>query len=403
MGTRLIDEREHRRGLVLGLTLAEVLLLLLFIIMLALSIPLKEVHDATRLADDELSALRSENDKLTKLLSQRPPSEAPQKAEALEKIGKLFSDAGLKGSQLDEFLSLVKPLLSDAVRLNAFEQFLQSTISVDPGDPPASIRRATAAIRIIGTDIKPEQLSALVPVVKNETSLRQFEDMYKAAAKINPNNPPAALRPLDDATKKYLPLAVNLAKLEELPRDPSEAEQRIKEGLDALSRGEHNWPPIIILEDDHYRFKTLSAELTGNFEADLRNIIVPLLVQRAKEYRVDTIEVIGHTDEQAITQPRYSNLDSSLLNFLRRGGAGSTLNPADNAGLGMARAVAVARVLMNDPKLAAYKDKILPLSGAQLIGTDDRITKGVHGDIKDRRRIEIRLRRSQPSVLSLAQ
>lgn len=31
------DEREHRRGLVLGLTMAEVLLLLLFLLLLALA------------------------------------------------------------------------------------------------------------------------------------------------------------------------------------------------------------------------------------------------------------------------------------------------------------------------------------------------------------------------------
>jgi putative DNA-invertase from lambdoid prophage Rac len=36
MTRHLVDEREHRRGLVLGLTLAEVLILLLFLLLLAL-------------------------------------------------------------------------------------------------------------------------------------------------------------------------------------------------------------------------------------------------------------------------------------------------------------------------------------------------------------------------------
>jgi flagellar motor protein MotB len=407
MATRLVDEREHRRGLVLGLTLAEVLLLLLFLIMLALSIPLKEFYDSTHLAQDEAAALRQENDRLTKLLAQQPAGEVSQKGIALTKIEKAFSNAGIIDSdQLDKFLSLLKPFWADASRLSAFKQFLELASSVDPDDPPASLRRADAIVRIVGKDVKPEQLTTLAPIVKDQASLREFEAIYNEASKINPNDPPAALRAniqLDQTAKKYLPLARNLAKLEELPSNPSEAEKKIKDGLNALSRGEHNWPPIIVLEDDHYRFKTLSAELTGDFETNLRKIIVPLLVQRAKEYGVDTIEVIGHTDEQVITQPRNSNLDLSLLIFLRKGGSASTLNPADNAGLGMARAVAVARVLINDPQLEAYKERILPLSGAQLIGVDDRITKGTRGDIKDRRRIEIRLRRSQPSVLSLAQ
>jgi flagellar motor protein MotB len=400
MGTRLVDEREHRRGLVLGLTLAEVLLLLLFLIMLALSIPLKELHDSTHLAQDEIRALQAENDRLQKLLAERPDSTNPRTTERSQKIDKFFSK--LTNGQVDDALSLLKPLLTDAERLKALGQFLQLVMRIDPDDPPASIRRATAAISIIGKDIKSEQLSALKPIVKTEASLRQFDNLYKEAAKIDPDDPPAALRPLDQATQKNLPLANALANIKGLPTDPNEAEKKVKQGLEALSRGEHNWPPIIVLGDDHYRFKTLSAELTGNFEANLKKMIVPLLVQYAREYRVDTIEVIGHTDEQAITQPRSSNLDASLLSFLQRGGSASALSPADNAGLGMARAVAVSRLLMNDPNLAAYREKILPLSGAQLIGTDDRITKGVHGDIRERRRIEIRLRRSQSSVVGMA-
>jgi flagellar motor protein MotB len=403
MGTRLVDEREHRRGLILGLTLAEVLLLLLFLIMLALSIPLKEFYDSTHLAQDEISALRKENDRLAKHLAQQPESNAPETTARLRKLDTLLSDAQLTDSQLDVSLSLLRPLLADAARLGALEQLLQLATKIDPDDPPASIRRATAALNIIGKDIKPEQLSTLKPIVKSEASLRQFGTIYEEAAKINPDDPPAALRPIDEATKKYLPLISKLAKYDVLPKDPGEAEKRIKEGLNALSQGKHNWPPIIILEDDRYRFKTLSAELTGDFESNLRHLIVPLLVQRATDYGVDTIEVIGHTDEQAIAQPRNSNLDMSLLNFLQRGGSASTMSPADNAGLGMARAVAVARALINDPRLEMYRDRILPLSGAQLIGIDERITKGTQGDIKDRRRIEIRVRRSQHSILSLAQ
>jgi hypothetical protein len=38
MAVRVVDEREHRRGLILGLTLAEVLLLILFLVMLTFSI-----------------------------------------------------------------------------------------------------------------------------------------------------------------------------------------------------------------------------------------------------------------------------------------------------------------------------------------------------------------------------
>jgi hypothetical protein len=73
----------------------------------------------------------------------------------------------------------------------------------------------------------------------------------------------------------------------------------------------------------------------------------------------------------------------------------SSLVPADNAGLGLARAVSVVSVLRHDPRLANYK--LIPLSGAQLVNTDETLaTQGAHGDIPQRRRIEIRLRKSAP-------
>ena len=42
MPQRLVNEREHRRGLVLGLTLAEMLLLLVFVLLLALGARLSQ-------------------------------------------------------------------------------------------------------------------------------------------------------------------------------------------------------------------------------------------------------------------------------------------------------------------------------------------------------------------------
>jgi hypothetical protein len=69
------------------------------------------------------------------------------------------------------------------------------------------------------------------------------------------------------------------------------------------------------------------------------------------------------------------------------------LQPADNAGLGLARALAVVKVLSSEPRLRNFR--ILPLSGAQLIGTDGRLTRwDEQGDVRERRRIEIRMRKS---------
>jgi hypothetical protein len=96
---------------------------------------------------------------------------------------------------------------------------------------------------------------------------------------------------------------------------------------------------------------------------------------------VDVIEVVGHTDEQPLN-PKQSNLDHDLLPVLRSVGEIASLIPADNAGLGLARAVSVVSVLLKSKILAGYK--LIPLSGAQLVNTDGTLAiSGTPGDIRE--------------------
>jgi len=68
--------------------------------------------------------------------------------------------------------------------------------------------------------------------------------------------------------------------------------------------------------------------------------------------------------------------------------------PADNSGLGLARAAAVTQLLSTDRRLEGLK--ILPLSGAQVIDVDDTLSLGGNtADVKQRRRIQIRVRRAE--------
>ena len=156
--------------------------------------------------------------------------------------------------------------------------------------------------------------------------------------------------------------------------------------------------PIINLhEADGYTFARGKAELTPSFEGKLKGEIIPALLALTQQYRVDVIEVIGHTDEQAIA-PRPSNLDWMLVDALKGTDPILSLVPGDNAGLGLSRAALVVRALMLDGRLPQSQYRILPLSGGQLIEPDERITNGGGGDMPSRRRIEIRLRRSQESL-----
>ncbi len=123
----------------------------------------------------------------------------------------------------------------------------------------------------------------------------------------------------------------------------------------------------------------------------LRNVVITRLLDIADSFDVDVIEVIGHTDEQPVAN-HASNLDRYLSSVTLAGTDAAVLQWSDNAGLGLARALAVVKVLASDARLAAFR--ILPLSGAQLIDTDGRLTRWEGGDVRERRRIEVRMRKS---------
>ena len=182
-------------------------------------------------------------------------------------------------------------------------------------------------------------------------------------------------------------------------RTPQEVAALIERGVAAESRIEgdakdgHNWPPIINLsEAEGYFFATRSAELRPDFESKLRTAVVDRLLDIAASFHVDVIEVIGHTDGRPVSGG-LSNLDRELSSVMSGASGVDLLQAADNAGLGLARALAVVKVLSSDARLRGFR--ILPLSGAQLIGTDGRLTRwDEQGDVRERRRIEIRMRKS---------
>jgi outer membrane protein OmpA-like peptidoglycan-associated protein len=172
---------------------------------------------------------------------------------------------------------------------------------------------------------------------------------------------------------------------------PQQVIALIEKGLSS-STG-HNWPPIINLsEAAGYYFAVGSADLTADFAWELRTVVVDRLLATAESFDVDVIEVIGHTDEQAVA-PRASNLDRNLPSVTSGQTDAAVLQWSDNAGLGLARALAVVKVLSADLRLRNFR--ILPLSAAQLIGTDGRLTHwDGQGDVRERRRIEIRTRKA---------
>jgi flagellar motor protein MotB len=383
MAPRIVDEREHRRGLILGLTLAEVLLLLLFLLMLALAIPLKSRIETARKTEANLEALRAQIEILKPIAESVGAGDTTRAAElsrqlkTWREIQAILAAVDIDQSQLKGLMETMKPFMASGLQRSVLKSLLEESFRVDPDDPPAALKRALAFVRIAGKDVRPELVSTLAPVVKNAPALKEFDALYKDASRVSPTDPPAALR----------------NGLEAIARLASSGDATANNGKGTR---EHNWPPIITLsEAEGNFFATGKAELSVEFERKLQAKIVPMLLELAEKHDVDVIEVTGHTDEQAIV-PRNSNLDQALLPVLKGSAQVSTLIPSDNAGLGLSRAVAVARVLLSDQRVQAYR--VLPMSGGQLIDVGERVTEGSKGDLKERRRIEIRLRRSQQSM-----
>jgi len=135
-------------------------------------------------------------------------------------------------------------------------------------------------------------------------------------------------------------------------------------------------------------FRSGSAELTTAFRSTLSTSISDQIAENLAAYDVDIIEVIGHADEQPMSREG-SNLDKTIADVLADRKPVTAIIPADNAGLGLARAV--ANILRADEKLK--NATVIPLSAAQLVLPGDKLTTGQAGDVESRRRIKIRIRR----------
>ncbi len=336
----------YRRGLVLGLTMAEIMLLLVFCLLIAVGVALVKERgerdtalahlkeaEATAAADAAMVDSIQRNPDLAELIDR---TAGPTSRQKIDEFWRTLVENNAIVARIEREGIKRGSLRDNAAALAKMQQLLSRV-----GDPD-KIARALALQQTI-------------------------ERTDPALAKLAP------------------PDLVML-----IERGMSSSKPAKEEGERA---GGHTWPPIINLsEANGYFFATGKAELTPDFEEGLRTFVVARLLQIAKSFDVDVIEVIGHTDEQPVSG-RGSNLDRSLPFVTQGDGDPAVLQWADNAGLGLARALAVVRVLSSDYRLQGFH--ILPLSAAQLIDVDGRLTRWDNqGDVRERRRIEIRMRKS---------
>jgi flagellar motor protein MotB len=341
MEGQILEQRSsYRRGLVLGLTMAEIMVLLVFCLLIAMATFLKREEDRRITAEQELKEEKLQNEHIREVVNSLSKSAAV--AEKIE---------GLSG-------------LSDP---QAIDQYWRELV-----DSRSVVKEIEKSVTV------GELREGLANIAAMRASHIDVDKAIRDAEIVG---------------------AINRAMTK--PGDPPVSAQAV---LDTLTRGMtqgsggHQWPPIIRMsEADGYFFRSGSAELSPSFQEALLNKTPGEILNYIRKYDVDIIEVVGHTDERPIGQRQLSNLDRDLLPVLRSEAGVVSLVPADNAGLGLARAVAVVSLLRQSPLLMPYK--LIPLSGAQLVNTDETLAiSGTPGDIQQRRRIEIRLRKSSSSV-----
>jgi hypothetical protein len=175
MPSRLVDDREQRRGLVLGLTLAEILLLLLFLLLLTLAAEVSEwqgkADDAQKKADDAEAHLEQLQPLQQALYSGgaidignvKQLVERFQRLQTLETKAKALkeqNEALVEQSKLFNSLDLEKP---DA--LHGLTNAIQQAAQIDPNDPPAALKRAVEILNRLGKDTKPEQVKPLSQMI----------------------------------------------------------------------------------------------------------------------------------------------------------------------------------------------------------------------------------------------
>lgn len=165
------DEREHRRGLVLGLTMAEVLLLLLFLLLLALAGRLMSQAKELAKANDAVQVLKPIIE-LVKSGDQVTPETVQALARDLASVPQLRRDN-----------DALKSALADASkRADAFKQLEARAREINPNDPPAALRRGLELLASVG-EARAADLQA-----RSELLTR----LEKAARMVEPNAQPQA-------------------------------------------------------------------------------------------------------------------------------------------------------------------------------------------------------------------
>jgi len=208
---------------------------------------------------------------------------------------------------------------------------------------------------------------------------------------------------LSDTAQEVVKALALLQQENDKLRDQNKA---LEEKYDSVKKELNDKPPIIKIGEDtkEYRFATASAEMSSDFKQGLNahefQVLANEILRRNVDdvLKVDTIEIIGHTDGQRMKNTD-GNLDTQLPAYLSNTDADvRKLSAGSNNDLGLLRSLSVRRA-WND-FVSGHPDKtrlssvaVRCYSAGQTVpenGQTDRIESYQQIDEKSRR-IEVRL------------
>lgn len=158
-------------------------------------------------------------------------------------------------------------------------------------------------------------------------------------------------------------------------------------------------PNIVITAAEGYDFPSGSADLTDELDKYVRTKLAEKVDENIKEFDVDTVIVIGHTDGQTINSSA-SNLDGLVENVATGSRTVKELSAGSNADLGLMRALSVVRKLQDIQKQESRFKRLDPRKGfraysaGQLTLKNGEFAQPNPNPDKERRRIEIRFTKS---------
>jgi hypothetical protein len=165
MPSRTADEREQRRGLVLGLTLAEILLLLLFLLLLVLGSQIQTWRDRYELLGQGLEEIKP----LQKALVDSGGASLQElvfRLQNLQRTEQELLKLKAENSALNKQSELLKSLdLVTEEKLRTMASVVKHASEIDPNDPPALLKRALDVIDRLGTSTRPDQVKPLSEMV----------------------------------------------------------------------------------------------------------------------------------------------------------------------------------------------------------------------------------------------